>query len=428
MAQVNQIQSFQGRFVMQLATAPDPAKLLLTDTYVYLSGQSETVSNEPKTWTHVILASARSAFDQLDELLNTQKFPKVWLRYGIADGQSALFTDWEPQILVSVKGKASATPSVQHGYEVVMVTADLLYKMAKTERLATRKGKISDVVNAIARDGGFEKFAIETTQNDYALIQSFESDLEFIKSRILPLATNSAGESQFMLYARGSFLHFHTINYQLNGVFSFDIGELSSTLDTVTMENRVNENMHTDAAGISLIAFDPLTGKTAAWNTSPDSELSFGDTHPEVDGRVYFKAHVGQNQLTALYAESQNRYTKSQVKLHEVSFLIKNYPYMGVGDLVKTRFVQGRGDPWSGFYVVSYVRHVVDNSDVNTLYVLVRGEFTGDFDGVGKQVSEFELTSSPLTNTSSGDFSSLSGGTTVPVNSPDALLTPTPAG
>lgn len=428
MPKVNNIRSFTGKFVMQLAKAPDPGQLLLEGSTVYLNGRCEWPVNAPKKWSHVVQANSRAEFDKLDKLLNTEKSPKIYLRFGVSDGSTSFFTEWEPQVLVSVNTQPSPTPSVPHGQHTVIVTADLLYKMAKTERVVSRKGKIHDIVNSIGLENGFEKFAIEPTKGDYALVQTFESDLTFLLDRLLETASNNDGSSQYMLFARGGFLHFHTINYQVSGVYGFDYGAPSNTLTNVSLTNKVNSNENTAASGIKLVGFDPLTGKTTVWETKPETEIALANTDPSIEGTVYSKKHVGQNQLTALYSDSQSQYADAHVGMHEVTFVIDNYPFIGVGDIINAQFVNGEGDPWSGFYYVRQVRHEATNAKVTSFYILNRGEYVSDSpNATGKQIGEAEAMASAITADTSGNFPSTGGGSIVSVNSPGELLTPPPA-
>jgi hypothetical protein len=425
---INQIRSFSGKFVLQLAKNPDPGQLLFGPNTAYLNGKSEAILNAPQLWTHVVQAYTRSEFDAVDELLNTVESPRVWMRYGVTDGTTSSFTEWEPQIIVSAKTQPSPTPSMPHGHSVVLVTSDLLYQMGKDQRVASRKGKVNDIMSSIALECGFEKLAVEPTQGDFALIQSFETDYDFVTSRLLPIAINKEGASQYMLYARGAFCHFHTVNYQVSGIFAFDYGAPSNTLTNVFLANKTNTNENTSAAGIRLVAFDPLTGKTTVWETKASSELSFANTAPSVKGTVYARKHVGQNQLTALYNESQKDYVGTFDMMHEVGFLVDNYPFIGVGDIVDAQFVNGSGDPWSGFYFVSFAKHEITNNRVTSLYRLSRGEFVSSNPNVeGKQLNTSEVSSSQLTAETSGNFPSLNGGTVVSVNSPESLLIPPPA-
>lgn len=428
MPQVNNIRSFTGKFVLQLAKAPDPGQLLLSPGSVYLNGQCDWKVNTAKVWTHVIQAYSRTEFDALNTRLNTETSLKVWVRFGVSDGSNSFFSEWEPQILVSLKTSPSTTPSMPHGHNVVIVTADLLYFMDKTERVASRKGKISDIVNSIGLANGFEKFAIEPTNGDYALVQSFETDYEFVNDRLVDLASNKDGSSQYMFYARGAFLHFHTTNYQVTGVFSFDYGAPSNTLTNVTLTNKSNSNELVAASGLNLVAFDPLTGKTTAWETRPDLEVSFANTAADIGGVAYSQKHVGQNQLTALYAESQSAYADASVELNEVAFVVDNFPFIGVGDIIKAQFINGQGDAWSGFYYVRFVKHNATNSKVTSFYSITRGEYVSDSPNVtGKQIGEAETSGSAITSDTSGNFPTMGGGSVVSVNSPGSLLIPPPA-
>lgn len=404
---------------MQVASSPDATKLLFSDGVVYVTGKIEAEAGVPKVWSHVVQSPSTGPFDLLDSMLKGSPSPLVWVRYGLIDGDTASYVDWEQHVLVSVSSAPSASPNSSNGNLVNFVTADLLYLMQKTERVTSRSGLLSDMVRSIASDAGFTQFAIEPTLGPYSLVQSFESDYSFVCSRILGYTSNADDESFYLFFARGRFLHFHTIGYQVSGVYSLEYGSVSDSVTNAMRTNRAGSNSISDASGINLVAYDPVTGRTTSWKTNADSELSLGDTRPPVGGTVFSTAHVGQNQVSALYSDAQSRYASQRSEVTDVSFVISSYPYMGVGDVVNTTFVKGQGDPWSGLYYVRKVRHQVTNGAVESFYALARGEYDSNQANVGGHIFNLaQAVSSSLTSDTTGNFTPTGGGTVVPVSSP----------
>lgn len=415
------ISSIQGEFVIEFAKSPDGAPLVPNQgSFVYLNGEGMSQLNVPKVWTHVFQSASRQTYLVLNAYVNENPDPRVWIRYGVISGGQGKMTDWEPHTIVSIHASPSRTADSGHGDLVTMVTADLLYVMQKTSRVASRKGRISSMARAIAESAGFEKFAIEPTDLDYALVQSFESDYNFLVSRLIQMASNKESTSNYLLFARGEFFHFHTLKYQLSGYYQFDYGIDTNTSTSLTLENNGNKNSILRISGIKLVAHDPLTGVTTNWETKPEREIVLSDQAPERSGTQYARGHVGQNQLASMYAESQWRYTIDKTEAYEMQFTVDNYPYVSVGDVISSAVLRGQGDPWEGFYLVKSAKHTIVNARVLSRYVLVRGEYASLSGGNvgGKKLSAPGIEASSLTAETSGGFH-LGKGSVVEVNSPN---------
>lgn len=413
------IASLQGEFVVEFAKSPGGDPLISAKQHVYVSGKAEAYLNVPKIWTHVIQSFERTTLSDLNAYINANKIPKVWVRYGVVAGAQGTMSDWELHTIVSVKGIPSRTADTSHGDFFTMVTADLLYVMQKDERVSSRKGRISGMAETIAAAAGFEKFAVEPTDLDYALIQSFQSDYSFLVDRLIPLAANKESASNYLLFTRGEFFHFHTLNYQLSGFYQFDYGIETNTTTDLSISNLGNDNHILRINGIKLVAYDPLSGSTTNWETKPEREVILSDNQPQRAGTSYLLGHVGQNQLSSLFAESQWNYAIDKTAAFELAFSVDNYPFVGVGDVVNCAIQRGQGDPWEGLYVVKAVHHLVKNAHVVTRYQLVRGEFISQ-DGVaaqGKKLSTAALDASSLTANTSGGFR-LGTGSVVSISDP----------
>jgi hypothetical protein len=320
---------------------------------------------------------------------------------------------------VSIHSSPSRTADSGHGDLVTIVTADLLYMMQKEMRVASRKGRISNMAQTIAASAGFEKFAVETTDLDYALVQSFESDYNFLVNRLVPMACNKESTSNYLLFARGEFFHFHTVKYQLSGYFQFDFGVDTNTTTDLTLANNGNQNGILQINGLKLVAFDPLLGTTTNWETKPEREIVLSDTAPTRAGVSYARGHVGQNQLASMYAESQWNYAIDKNEAYETRFSVDNYPYVSVGDVISSAVLRGQGDPWEGFYIVKSVKHTISNTRIISRYVLIRGEYfsPGESNVTGKKLSASGIEASSITSDTSGGFR-LGKGSVVGVNDP----------
>lgn len=385
----------------------------------YLGGNGNSAVGVPKMFTHLFQSFNRDVYSALNDYIDSNPVPKVWIRYGLKTGDQGKMTDWELHTIVSVKANPSSTADTSLGDFFTMVTADFLYAMQKDERVATRKGRVSDMVQAMASSAGFEKFSIEPTDLDYALIQTFQSDYDFIKHRLLPIASNKDSASGYLLFARGEFIHFHTANYQLSGVYVFDYGASIHDATDVSTSNMGNSNEILQINGMKLVAYDPLQGITKNWETNPNRELVLSGSSPKRSGTSYFTGHVGQNQLSNMYAESQWQYANDKASAYEFSFTISNFPHIGVGDIVSGKFQRGQGDRWEGLYLVKQVSHTIENAKVMTRYRMTRGEYVSQ-DGVpaqGKKLSGLAVDSSGLTSGTSGGFQNESG-MVVEVNDP----------
>jgi hypothetical protein len=404
-----QISSAPGEFTIEFAKTLGGDPLIAAGMAVYVGGRAESFLNRPKVWTHVFQTYSRQSYLDLNAYYNSTKVPLVWVRFGIKAAGQGQMTDWEPHTIVDLRSTPSRTPDSAHGDFFTMVTADLLYIMGKDERVMSYKGKVSAMVQLLATNAGFTKFSIEPTDLDYALIQPFQTDYAFLSERLVPLAASAAGESNYLTFARGEFFHFHTLNYQLDGLYKLDYG-ITTTPTDLTIANVGNNNAILGINGVKLVAYDPLAGTTTNWETNPSRELDFADSAPSRAGTVYAARHVGQNQLASLYAESQWKFSNTKNGAFELAVTVDNFPFVGVGTVVDTSIQSGQGDLWEGFYAVKGVTHTIDNMRVTTRYILNRGEYAttgGDGDAPGKKLNAAGLNASGLTSASSGSFGSV---------------------
>jgi hypothetical protein len=417
---IETVASLQGEFTIEFAKSANGDLLFTSKQMVYLNGKGLDTLNEPKKWVHTLQSFDRDTYLKISDYVNTTMIPLVWIRYGIVAGGQGKMTDWEAFTIVDLHAIPRRTGDSGHGDQVMMVTSDLLYAMQKDARVASRKGKISDMAQTMAQVAGFQKFSVEPTDLDYALVQSYESDFDFLTRRMIPMASNKESSSNYIVYSRGGLFHFHTLNFQLSGVFNFDYGVFTNTSTNLRLANVGNNNGILAVNGVNLVAYDPLDGTATNWQTKPEREVILSNTAPDRSGTTYLVAHVGQNQLASLYAQSQLRYAQDKNSAYELSMTVENYPFIAVADVVNVTIVRGQGDPWEGLYMVKSATHVVQKATVTSVYSLTRGEFMSDNGSAeGKKLSVDGLQSSSLTSDSTGSFVTGGGGTIVDVIGPD---------
>jgi hypothetical protein len=414
------IASIQGEFIIEFAKSPGGEPLVSGDRLIYLDGKATERLNAPKQWIHSFRSADKQVFLDLNQYYSETAIPKVWIRYGVVAGGQGKMSDWEQHTIVKIDAVPDRTADTDRGDLLTMVTSDLLYVMQKDQRIASRKGRISSMAQTIASAAGFKKFAVEPSDLDYALIQSFETDFNFLTSRLIPMATNREGSSGYIMFARGEFFHFHTINYQLSGFFEVDNGILTNTSVDLGLSTRGNDNSLLQTNGMKLVAYDPLTGSTTNWETKPEREIMLSDSAPTRAGVSYQKGHVGQNQLASLYAESQWQYVSDKNLSYNLSFSIDNFPYVSIGDVISSSIVRGQGDQWEGLYIVSSVNHVIASSRILTRYTLMRGEYVSPTGSNvnGKRLTPAGISASSITSSTSGGFH-VGAGSVVEVNDPN---------
>lgn len=302
--------------------------------------------------------------------------PDVKVRFGVGSPGNYWWSPWQDHIVTEFVALPKAIGK-NDGYHVKIATADYFVKINRDKKVQVRKGKISEIVKAIASDNQVEKTVVEDTSGKYSLVQSYESDVTFLFNRLLLRATNDKGRGNFKAFMRDGALHFHTPDYQST------IHELNYFMGSAGLElyqsDRSQIQIQKGAARVHVITFDPLTGETKSVTSKEDRILKLAKSTPVLSkapqSDLNLLMHIGQNLSADGDNFAQSKFEQEHSQLYEMILVTTKTPAIRVGDLLNI-VLQPSSDPspWSGYYFVSGVKHAINNGGLTSSFVLQRGE------------------------------------------------------
>jgi phage protein D len=302
--------------------------------------------------------------------------PDVMVRFGVGTPGNYWWSPWQPHIITEFVALPKAIGN-NNGYHVKISTADAFVKASRSKKVQVRRGKISEIVAAIASENALEKTIIEPTRGTYSLIQSYESDTSFLLKRLLLRAANESGRGNFQVFIRDGALHFHTPDYQAT------IHELNYFTGTSGLElyqvDQSQIQLQRGAARVHVITYNPLTGETKSVTSKEDRALKLAKTTPTLSkvpqADLNLLMHVGQNLDADCENYAQSKFEVEHSQLYQLTLVTTKTPTIRCGDIL-TLNVQSSSEPspWSGLYLVQSVRHAIENGSLTSAIILSRGE------------------------------------------------------
>lgn len=376
-----------GEAVVELGYLPQTSSAGL----IKLTAQQALVSSA--TLTDVINRPAQSELtirtktpDYIDKLLKGLMVtgnPRIAIRLGIVSGSSRVYLPWQNHSVVNYH----AIP-YQDGHVFKMVTNDGLYAIQQIQRIRSKRGKISEIVRSMAQNNGVEFLIEETSDEESLYIQSYQDDVEFITTRLLPRAINRSGRGNYRFFVQDNVWHFHTPDYQA-AIRNLSYFAPSSSIE-LKMLDRSQEMTLSGAAGVDITSFDPYTGKSAVFSNDPTKTLNHSKVTPSFpqERRMPIGRHMGVNRDQELKAIAQNQYERAYGSLYRMELTIARQLWIRLNDLMNIS-IQPSGSvqsPWSGLYTVVQIAHVVDSGALTTKVLLERGEQAAI--GVNNRIAE----------------------------------------
>jgi hypothetical protein len=343
------------------------------------SGKSlyqETV-NEP-AWTNTLISTYDSSFvNRLLEAVMATGDPDVLVRYGLGSGGNYKWIPWQEHTITEF----SAIPQSigdKDGFQVKLSTSDRAARIDRARKTKAHSGKVSDIVRKIAADNGFDKTVIEPTTGVVNMIQSYESDVSFVLRRLAPRAINLKGRGAYRFYLKDNVFHFHTVDYQ-SSVRSLDYFFQSSAY-TIIQTDQSQAKVRSGAARVRAILYNPLTGELRDIVSSPDKILRFGNSTPNFedidDIEQNLLIHVGHNLEVDAENYIQSTYEEEHSQMYELMLMTTKTPSLRINDLINVNLSPqpGKWSPWSGLYCVASCKHVLEQGNLVSSFVLQRGE------------------------------------------------------
>jgi len=166
---------------------------------------------------HQLQAASHTAYNStLGKLLNTED-RQVRYRLGIIGGDQTIWTGWTTGRVTVCRADVSRINKSGDGFAFSIRICDQLVRLNQENKVKARRGKISDIIQQIAVENGITDFSIEPTAGIYNMVQSYETDFDFML-RITAMAVNASGIGGYTFYLVNDILHFHTNPWQTQGI------------------------------------------------------------------------------------------------------------------------------------------------------------------------------------------------------------------
>lgn len=377
----------QGEAVVEIGYLPQTTSRNLikitADQALVTTATVVDVVNQP-AFTDLTIRS--KTIDYVDKLLKGLMItgePRIAVRLGVVTGTNRFYLPWQNHSVVSY----NAIP-YQDGHIFKVSTKDSLFAVQQNQRIRSKRGKISEIVQQIATENG-AKFLVEETSDEESLyIQSYVDDVTFIVKRLLPRALNRAGRGNYRFFVQDNVWHFHTLDYQAS-IQTLSYFGPSSSME-LKMLDRSQEMTNQGAAGVDLTVFDPYTGQSAVFSNDPTKTINHAKITPSFPTarRMPGGRHMGVNREQELKAMAQNWYERAYGSMYRMELQISRQPNIRLNNMMNISVSpqDSTRSPWSGLYTVVQVTHAIDRGALITTALLERGEQAAI--GVNNRIAE----------------------------------------
>lgn len=350
--------------------------ILSPDLFFFLSAaRVDSVWGDRSAWTLQLQAVNNDAYEQVIVPLLLSPSRELQVRWGLDVGNRVAWQAWETfRVITSVPDLHTASGSEQ-GCPFQLTLGDAFTTMDLDDRVAGHLGKISDIVTALAVRYGLEPRIEPTGDTAVTLVQSYETDLEFLQKRLLPAAFNSNGQASYYCYIDQSSLHFHTRGWQqVPWIVPYNLVQGSATLLLATDD--AQEAARRGGQSMRTIAYDPLTGRTATLAADPQKYTRFAARLSEATATTLRGVHVGPNQLAWVGAQTQAAYSAARDRFERITFSMSNAPALRAGLVLILQLPNGQASA-NGLYYVEQTEMTITGGTARTVVTASRGEVAG---------------------------------------------------
>lgn len=376
-----------NEFIQQEGLAITQLEIRVSDTEtIPILGQTATLTGAEITETCENICRARfvvqcATRDYVDKLLRQAQAgatPKVRWRIGIGFPEGVTeWIPWQNHIIVN-SGSALEGLGASSGYTTIIETADALWEIDRINTVKSRKGKISDIVREIAESYKFPH-VIEPTKTNGLYYQSYTSDYEFIRRRMVPRALNDKNRGNYQFYVRDGTFHFHTIDYQAS---LKDFVYYASTGTKLSVHDYTQSSIKLGSSGVAVIYYDPYTGSFGAVKSDPSQTLRLSNTSPDVIKSLPGAARnimftIGSNRDIDPDSIASNVFESSKSGVYALKLTVPRTLFFRANDICRITIQPDKDQvpPSSGTYQVSKIAMIVDKTSLISEITLKRGEF-----------------------------------------------------
>lgn len=303
--------------------------------------------------------------------------PRIRFRLGFGLPDNMFWLPWQEHIVTQWSANLEGIGDQAH-HLIELETQDLQFLLTRNSNVAARKGTVSSIVTAIAESHGFAENVIETTKGEGLYIQSFADDADFIRKRMIRRARNDKNRGNYLFYTKDNVLHFHSPDYQaeLHRVVYFQTN--GAALTQIDPSQKLIDK---GVAGTAVIAYDPYSGQTKVIPSDPEKALKLADSiydFTKASAVLQIPYHLSANFSQEADAIGQNLYEHARGETLKLNLEVDKTIQIRHGDFVNLIVTpsDSKSSPWSGYYLVTELRHVVIKGSVRSVYTLSRGEIT----------------------------------------------------
>lgn len=389
--------SSPGQAVLQFELRfPGSSPVLLNESLVshVSSVMHETVSNV-SVYKHTMIATDTRYVDGLLRLAMSTGTPRMRCRLGVGSPDSTFWLPWQEHVIIDYGASVQGIGN-QAGHAFDIVTADVLHFLRRGTRIASHKGRISDIVARILDFFEIENYVVEPTETTGVYIQSLITDESFVRERMLPRARNQKNRGSYHFYARDNVVHFHSVDYQA------DVKEIvyyQSNQDTLTQVDHSQALIPEGVGGTSIILYDPFSGQSSEVVSRADGAVKMAPSIYALSSVPFVTRnlthHTTINTRQEAVGLAQNVYETARRKTFAVSLSLLKTIGVRAGDVVRL-ILSPRDDqasPWSGLYLVAEVGHKIVQGEISTDYLLERGEIQPSRQNTTQENEQSELVS-----------------------------------
>jgi hypothetical protein len=245
------------------------------------------------------------------------------------------------------------------------------------------KGKISSIVQAIVALYDQEA-VIEETNYEGFYIQSFQSDLDFLRNRMLYRAKSLRGIGNYQMFVKDGIVHFHPPDYRADlKLIRYFKGPGTDLLKSDQGQIMLDKGV----AGVRFVSYSPFGGQFKEIVTDRTKTLKFGNVIPDIErlkgAEVNYPHHITLNPEVEVQALADNFYEDARLNTYEVELTIPNTLALRHGDILflDISASQERTSDWSGYYYVTKTTIAYLRGAISMRAVLRRGELNTSRDG-----------------------------------------------
>lgn len=304
--------------------------------------------------------------------------PLLRCRLGVGVPDSMYWLPWQEHIITDYRASLESI-NEQSGHLCQITTQDRMYLTTRGTQVVARRGTISSIVADIAAENGFDQTVIEDSPGKGVYVQSYQTDLNFIKRRLVLRARNSNNRGNYVFFVRDNTFHFHSPDYQAD---LHKLAYYQAPSATLVQMDKSQAMLDNGSAGAQAITYDPYTGNTRVIVSNPEQALKLSDsiydvsTIPGIQRSIQY--HLGINFPQEAEAICQNTYEKARLATYSLKLEVDRFISIRHGDFINIMVTPAtsKASPWSGLYYVAGLTHAVQKGTVKSEYRLTRGEIT----------------------------------------------------